>query len=125
MSGTLGIVGVESRTFTDFDAFAATVRDANTAMMLQNLAKSRWSLSHVNISGSHVQMGREGSGNITEGRARDDGYLLFLPLDHYRQHAANGTALDNRSIAILEPGSEFCLRCRIEHNWVSIFIPTA
>jgi AraC family ethanolamine operon transcriptional activator len=115
---------VESRTFSDFDAFAATVRDANTVMMLQTLTQSRWSVSHVNVSGLHVQLGREGSGNITEGEARDDGYLLFLPLNHHGQHAANGTALDNRSIAILEPGSEFCLRCRAEHDWISIFIPT-
>lgn len=115
---------MESRTFTDFDAFAATIRDANTVMMLQNLTQSRWSVSHINLSGTHVQMGCEGSGNITEGRARDDGYLLFLPLNNHSQHAANGTALDNRSIAILEPGSEFCVRCRIEHDWISIFVPT-
>ncbi|MBW1757303.1 MAG: AraC family transcriptional regulator [Deltaproteobacteria bacterium] len=69
-------------------------------------------------------MGREGSGNITEGQSLPDGYLLFMPLTHAEAHSANGVALDDVSMAILGPRCDFCLASRIEHDWCSIFIPT-
>ncbi len=110
--------------FQDFDAYASTVRDANFVMMRHNLKRPSWSISHIELSGIHVQLAREGSGNITEGQSRSDGYLIFIPLNHTEAHAANGIALDKNSFAILEPGCDFCIRCKTEHDWYSIFIPT-
>ena len=110
--------------FEDFDEFASEVRDANFQMLIQNPKRQSWSLSQISLAGVHVQLGREGSGNITEGWTRSDGYLLFAPLSHAEGHSANGVALDDASIAILGPGRDFCLASRIEHDWCSIFIPT-
>jgi hypothetical protein len=71
---------MQSQVFRDFDAFASSVRDVDHVMLLQNVERPRWSIRHVNLAGIHVQLGSEGSGNITEGRSRSDGYVLFLPL---------------------------------------------
>ena len=110
--------------FRDFDEFANSVRDVDSTMMLQNLILPSWSISLVDLSGIHIQLGREGGGNITEGQSQLDGYVIFFPLNHTEAHAANGIALEKNSFAILEPGCEFCIRCTTEHDWCSIFIPT-
>lgn len=110
--------------FQDFDAFASSVRDVDHVMLLQNLKRPAWSIRQVNLAGVHLQLGSEGSGNITEGRSRSDGYVLFMPLKHVGAHRANGTALDENSFAILEPGCDLCVRCPIEHDWCSVFVPT-
>jgi AraC family ethanolamine operon transcriptional activator len=115
---------MQSQIFRDFDAFAGAVRDANCAMLLENLVHPRWGITHLELAGVHVQVGQEGSGNITEGQARADGYVIFLPLDNSDSYAANGIALDKHSFAILEPGCDFCVRSKAEHVWCSIFVPT-
>ena len=110
--------------FHDFDAYASLVQDAEIIMLLHNLKRRFWSIAQVQLDGISVQIGQEGSGNITEGQSRSDGYLLFIPFNNASAHAANGTYLDENSIAILEPGCDFCVRCKTEHDWCSIFIPT-
>ena len=110
--------------FTDFDAFAATVRDANFEMMIQRPKRPSWSLSQVDLPGVSIQVGREGSGNITEGQTRPDGYILFMPLTHAEEFSANGAALSAVSVAIVRPECDFCFAAKIEHDWCSIFVPT-
>ena len=119
-----GRVVLQSANYTDFDAFASSVRDANFEMLIQNPKRPRWSVSYLDLAGVHIQLGREGSGNITEGQSLPVGYLLFMPLTHPEAHSANGVALDDVSMAILGPGCDFCLASRIEHDWCSIFVPT-
>ena len=109
--------------FRNFDAFASAVRDLDSVMLLQNPVRLIWSISHLDLSGIHVQMVREGGGNITEGKSRSDGYILFIPLNHADAYAGNGTALDHNSFLILEPGSDLCIRCKTEHDWCSVFVP--
>ena len=109
--------------FRDFDAFANAVRDIDSVMLLQNPVRLIWSISHLDLSGIYIQMVREGGGNIIEGKSRSDGYILFIPLNHAGAYAANGTALNNNSVLILEPGSDFCIRCKTEHDWCSVFVP--
>jgi AraC-like DNA-binding protein len=92
-------------------------------MLIQNPKRPRWSVSYLDLARVHIQVGREGSGNITEGQSLPDGYLLFMPLTHPEAHSANGVALDDVSMAILGPGCDFCLASRIEHDWCSIFVP--
>lgn len=110
--------------FQDFDHFAESIRDVDSVMLLHNLKHRIWNILHLELDGIGVQIGQEGSGNITEGRSRSDGYILFIPLNNAGAHAANGKSLDKNSIAILEPGCDFCLRCKTEHDWCSIFVPT-
>jgi AraC family ethanolamine operon transcriptional activator len=110
--------------YRDFDAFSSAVRDASFEMLIQNPKRPLWSISQIDLPGVHIQVGREGSGNITEGQTLPYGHLLFMPLTHAEAHSANGVALDDVSMAILGPRCDFCLASRIEHDWCSIFVPT-
>ena len=110
--------------FQDFDAFASSVSDVDSTMMLQNPTRLSWSISHVYLPDIHVQLGRLGSGNIVEGQSWSNGYLFYLPLTDTCLYSANGTVLDKNSFMIMEPGCDFCISTKTEHDWCSIFVPT-
>ncbi len=115
---------MKSQHFQDFDAYMSTVRDVDSIMMLENLIRPSWSISQLDLFGIHIQLGREGSGNIVEGQSWSNGYMLYLPLTGICEYSANGTVVDKDSLVILEPGCDFCVRCTTEHDWYSVFIPT-
>jgi AraC family ethanolamine operon transcriptional activator len=115
---------MQSLRFQDFDAFAGSVRDVDCRMLLQNAQHHLWSIAQVNLPEIHVQLGRLGSGNIVEGQSWAHGYLLYLPLTDACAYSANGTVLDKHSFMALEPGCEFCISTKFEHDWCTISVPT-
>lgn len=115
---------MEISTFQDFDEYAASVQDVDHQMFLRRLVRPLWRIRHLDVDGIHIQQGCQGSGDITQGRASLDGYVLYLPLKHAEIQRANGVALDTNVVVILEPGCEFCLSSNLDHQWCSIFIPT-
>lgn len=115
---------MRSQVFRDFDAFAASVRDIDSKMMLRNPRHRAWSISAVDLDGIDVQVGRLGSGNIAQGQLRPDGFMVYLPLTDGVEYSANGSLLDKKSFAILEPGCEFCISTKVEHDWCVAFVPT-
>ena len=115
---------MKNKIFHDFDAFAESVRGIESKMMLRNPKRRIWSTSSVDLDGIDVQVGRLGSGNIAEGELRPDGYMLYLPLTDAVEYSANGTVLDKGSFAVLEPGCEFCISTKVEHDWCAVFVPS-
>jgi len=115
---------LQSKTFTDFDAFADSVRDVDAEMMFQNAKFRSWTISHVDLSDIHVQLGRLGSGNIVEGQSWSHGFLIYLPLSGNCEYLGNGTVVQKGSFLILEPGCDFCVATGSEHDWCSIFVPS-
>lgn len=109
--------------FRDFDEFVASVQGVDCTMTLQNAAHHRWDIEAADLPGSRVQLGRLGSGNIVEGQSFADSYLIYLPLSDTCEYVLNGMVIEKNAFAILEPGSEFCLSTKLEHDWCSIFIP--
>jgi len=110
--------------FHDFDEYTASVQDVDHDMALHRMVRRLWRIWHLDIDGVHIQQGCQGSGDITQGQAKTAGYFLYLPLKHAEIQRANGVALDANTIAILEPGCEFCLSSNLDHQWCSVFIPT-
>ena len=110
--------------FHDFDAFAESLRDLDSKMMLRNPKRRIWSVSSVDLGEIDVQHGRLGSGNIAAAQLRSDGFMLYLPLTDTCEYSANGTVLDKGSFAIFEPGCEICVSTQDEHDWFTVFIPT-
>lgn len=115
---------METHSFRDFDAFAGSVRGVDCVMLLQNPTRRSWVISQVDLPEIRIQLGRLGSGNIVEGQSWSDGYLLYLPLTDDCEYSANGTVFDGNSVMILEPGCEFCISTKFEHDWCSIFVPS-
>ncbi len=110
--------------FTEFDAFAASVPDIDSKMLLRNPRQRVWSNRSVQLAGINVQMSCVGSGNIAHGQVHPDSFILYLPLTPAVKYSANGNTLLPGSLAILEPGSEFCISTRDDHDWMAAFIPT-
>ncbi len=110
--------------FQDFDHFAESIRDVDCVMLLNNLKQNIWSIFQSNLSGIDVQLGRLGSGNIVEGQSWSDGFVIYLPLTPRCAYSANGTVLDKNSFIVMEPGCDFCISTKDEHDWCSIFVPT-
>ena len=115
---------MRSQVFEDFDAFAESVRDVDSRMMLRNPKQRVWSIDSVNLDGIDVQVGQLGSGNIAQGQLRPDGFMIYLPLTDGVEYFANGRPLNKSSFAILEPGCEFCISTKVEHDWCVAFVPT-
>ena len=115
---------MKHKQFTNFDAFANAVRDVDSNMMLQNPEYYSWSIAQVNLSGINVQVGMEGSGNITEGTSRSDGYItsfrsititLALTLRTEKLWPKIQRRFWNRDVTFVSAG--------LKHDWCSIFIP--
>ena len=115
---------MESKSYTDFEAFAASVGDVDADLKFQNPGTRIWSMQHVDLPHIHVQLGQLGSGNIIEGQSFPNGYVLYLPLTDACKYLANGTVVEHGSILIMEPGCEFCIATKSEHDWCSIFVPS-
>jgi AraC family ethanolamine operon transcriptional activator len=115
---------MRSQVFRDFDAFAESVRDVDSRMLLRNATRRVWYTSSVDLGRIDVQLGRLGSGNIAQGALRPDGYMLYLPLTDAVEYTANGNVLERNSFAILEPGCEFCISTKDPHDWCVAFVPS-
>jgi AraC family ethanolamine operon transcriptional activator len=115
---------MQSEHFTDFDAFASSVRGVDSVMLLQNPARRSWSIQAAEVSGIRVQVARLGSGNIAEGQSWADGTFLYLPLTDRCAYSASGTLIEKGAFMVLEPGCEFSISTKFEHDWCAIFVPT-
>jgi AraC family ethanolamine operon transcriptional activator len=111
------------RTFRDFDAYAAAIRDVDVRVMLPRLDRPFWSIDQVELGRLRVQHGREGSGLICEGVARGAGWWLFVPLRAPETFTWNGEHLDERSLVVVPPGADFCVSAVRDHDWCSLFFP--
>ena len=114
---------MQSHRFRDFDAFAASVRGVDCGMMLQNPKTRNWDINVVDVGAIQVQLGRLGSGNIVEGQTHADKYLFYMPLSEDCPYSWNATVLQRDELAILEPGCEFCVSTKHEHDWCTIAVP--
>ncbi len=112
---------LRSSSFRDFDAFAASIEDADMSMKLPRLDRSFWSMQQITLPDSiNIQVAYEGSGSIPAGAVRDDGFVLFLAEGDCQ---ANGEQVDRDSVFLMPPGKEFCNPTKGENEWMGIFIP--
>ena len=114
---------METRSFSDFDEFAEAVSSFDGRILLTHPSIPKWSISHLELDGVHIQTGTLGSGNIVEGQTWD-GYMVYLPLPGAGKKILNGSEVGKDSLLIFEPCSEISLCSTAEHNWCSIFVPT-
>lgn len=115
---------MKTKNFDDFDAFADSIKDVDSRMLLRNPEQRSWSVSAVDLGELDLQLGLLGSGNIAQGELRSDGFMLYLPLTKNVEYKANGQVLNPDSFALLEPGCEFCISTKNPHDWCVVFIPS-
>ena len=52
---------MKTKNFDDFDAFAASLKDVESKMLLRNAERRRWSVSAVDMGELNLQLGLLGS----------------------------------------------------------------
>lgn len=109
-------------TFTDYDAFSESIREASMQMRLSALEISKWTLQSVEVGALRLQKGFEGGGSIAEGATLAEGWTFYhqmLPVH------ANGQVATKDEVFVASPEGEFCLACQELHDWTTVFIPTS
>lgn len=112
------------RSFDDFDAWNDCIRGAELRTVCDRAATRRWSVGGVVVGAAAVQVAEEGGGNLAFGRSVHPGPILFIPLSRVGDHVVNGEALDDDSLLLIPPFSDFriCVR-RHAHAWLSVALP--
>lgn len=109
--------------YNDFDHFSEEVGGGDFTMTLCSLKQRFWSLNVVNLPGAQIQLGYNGSGNMTEGTSDPGGAIVYVPLSNEHTHQAiNGEEFSDNSCVILNSGSVFDLCIRGRHEWCSVFV---
>ena len=111
--------------FTEFEAFADAVEDASVRMRIPSMDVPIWTLHYANVGSIRLQQGFEGGGNIAEGSAAEDGWVLFHQRSRTRPGLANGQVLNADQVFLSPPNGEFCLACQPSHDWTTVTIPTS
>lgn len=113
-------------TFDDFDAWGEAIRGANLQLACDSLEIPRWTLDVRRIGALVLQAAEEGGGNLCYGVNSHPGALLFLPLTRVESHVVNGEQLDDDTLFVIPPHSDFCIHVkRRAHAWASIALPAA
>ena len=110
--------------FRDFDEFAESVRGIDARMMFQTPTDRSWEIDGLRLADLQMQVGRLGSGNIAEGVSSRDTYMLYLPLTDECEYVVNGVTIPKYGFMVMEPGCEFCVSTKYEHDWCNIVIPS-
>ena len=108
--------------FREFEAYANAVQHADLRCLIPRLESPTWSISHFDLGGVLLQRASEGGGNIAQGVARNDGYVLYVQRSG-TWGRVNGVQLEPGDVAFLEPGAEFCIASDDAHDWSSVFVP--
>ena len=108
-------------TFTDYDAFAGTIREASMKMQLTAMEESKWMLRYATAGAVRLQHGYEGGGSIAEGTSLNDAWTLY---HQWTPFHANGQYCKDGEFFVAPPGTEFCLACQPKHEWITVAIPT-
>jgi AraC family ethanolamine operon transcriptional activator len=115
---------VTTQSFSDFDAYAGSIRDADGRIMLTRREESRWEHAHLKLNRVSIQWGHERGGAIFEGTARPGGCLLFVDTTCPATVTANGRQLDRDDVVVIGHRAEVCLAAaRSRHDWFTVFIP--
>jgi AraC family transcriptional regulator, ethanolamine operon transcriptional activator len=109
-------------TFTEYDAYAETVRNVSVSMRMCSRQVSKWTLQYATVGSLVVQHGFEGGGSIAEGVNGSDAWSFYF---QSRPGCANGQVLNGDEVFAVPPGDEFCLACNPSHEWLSVHIPAS
>ncbi|MCE9629615.1 MAG: helix-turn-helix domain-containing protein [Planctomycetia bacterium] len=110
--------------FDDFDAWGEAVRGADLRLACDGVETPVWQLTVRQLGPLTLQMAHEGGGNLCFGGNTHRGTILYMPLGDPHQHVVNCERLDDRSLLIIPPESDFCIQVRKRsHAWCSVALP--
>ncbi|MGA3210223.1 MAG: helix-turn-helix domain-containing protein [Terriglobales bacterium] len=110
--------------FSSFEAFMEANRHARLRPMVLGRDRGNWALTHLMVNNLSVQWGEAGGKAVIEGASRLGGLTLFLQTRGAPAFSGNGRRLDDLSLMVAQPDSEFCLAADgASRRWCSLYIP--
>jgi AraC-like DNA-binding protein len=109
-------------TFTDFEAYSEAIQDADLDVRLLHPYERFWSIRQRELGALRVQNGIEGSGLLTRGAVKPEGWAFFIQQSG-DPIPLNGKLLLDGSIAVLPPRCEFRFSGQGRVAWYSVYIP--
>jgi len=109
--------------FTDLDDYGDAVQHARVELCMFRPVRHLWTMSQHPLGSLLLQLGQAGGGNICQGESQVGNPILFLPLSHPAQAAANGTRFNGANAMLLPSGAEFHLLHTAPHAWCSLSFP--
>ena len=112
---------MHSELFTDFDAFVFSNAALDARWMING--RGAWRSTSEILSARNCTMLRRtaNAGFVGEGVGTDQGYGFYLP-HQGGIWTVNGARLDGDSIAVFEPGAEFCCHSESPLAWDLFFV---
>jgi AraC family ethanolamine operon transcriptional activator len=110
-------------TFTIFEAYAEAIQDAELDVRLLYPYERCWSIEQQELGPLRVQHGIEGSGLLTRGAVKPEGWAFFVQRSG-DPIPVNGQLLIGHSIAVLPPGGEFRFSGQGRTEWYSVYAPS-
>ncbi len=110
-------------TFNNFESYAEAIQDVDLDVRLLQPNERCWSIQQRELGTLRVQYGIEGSGLLTRGAVKPDGWALYVQRSG-DPVPVNGKLLMDHSIAVLPPRSEFCFSGQGRIEWYSVFVPS-
>ena len=111
--------------FSSFEAFFGANRHADLRAMLLGPERRSWVLTHLLVNGLSVQLGEASGRAVVEGASKPGGITIFIQTQGASSFSGNGRRLDDQSLMVVDPGTEFCLASdATPRRWCSIYIPT-
>ena len=110
-------------TFNNFESYAEAIQDVDLDVRLLQPNERCWSIQQRELGTLRVQHGIEGSGLLTRGAVKPDGWALYVQRSG-DPVPVNGKLLMDHSIAVLPPRSEFCFSGQGRIEWYSVFVPS-
>ena len=110
-------------TFTNFEAYAEAIQDADLDVRLLYPHDRCWSIQQRELGTLRVQHGIEGSGLLTRGAVKPEGWAFYF-LRSGAPVPLNGKLLVDDSIAVLPPRSEFRFSGQGRVEWYSVYVPS-
>jgi AraC family ethanolamine operon transcriptional activator len=109
--------------FDSFDEYIVAIQHAQVRITLAGPEQRNWTLSHMAMNDMSVQWGSDGAANVIEGTSQPGGLTLFVPLQNSDAIIGNGERMDDTTVMLLRPGTEFCLAATGTNRWSSVFVP--
>jgi AraC family ethanolamine operon transcriptional activator len=109
--------------FTDFEAYSEAIQDADLDVRLLHPYERCWSIQQQELGTLRVQHGIEGSGLLTRGAVKPEGWAFFIQQSG-DPIPLNGKLLIDDSIAVLPPQCEFRFSGQGRVDWYSVYIPS-
>lgn len=112
---------MSTQTYSSFEAYFDANRHSRVRGMILECEHEDWSMTHLKVNDLSVQWGKTGAKLVVEGATQPLGTTVFFSAQN--SSVGNGRRIDESSLMIGGPDTEFCIANDGPNRWCSLYIP--